>query len=173
MEQYRKTPRACFLSYDEGDFFITICIRDRKHHFGEIENNVMHYSETGRFCFSELEKASQYNPRIKIPVFTVMPNHIHFIIHLEKDDMEEENIEQRNPNPSLRPKIDSKRKVALLSKYVSSLKGSVTKFAKAKGIDLKWQGRYHDHYIRGPHDGNNISEYIVNNVYRWDSDCFK
>lgn len=87
--------------------------------------------------------------------------------------MEEENIEQRNPNPSLRPKIDSKRKVALLSKYVSSLKGSVTKFAKAKGIDLKWQGRYHDHYIRGPHDGNNISEYIVNNVYRWESDCFR
>lgn len=45
MTQYRKTPRAQFLDYDEGDYFITICTHDRKHYFGEIYNGEMAQAE--------------------------------------------------------------------------------------------------------------------------------
>lgn len=40
------------------------------------------------------------------------------------------------------------------------------------GLEFAWQPRYHDHKIRGVQDGNNISDYIENNVYNWESDCF-
>lgn len=59
-----------------------------------------------------------------------------------------------------------------LSRYISSLKGVVTKYARSRNIEFDWQSRYYDHYVRGNFDGNNISEYILNNVAKWESDCF-
>ena len=34
----RKTPRASWIEYNEGMYFITICTRDKKHYFGMIQN---------------------------------------------------------------------------------------------------------------------------------------
>lgn len=45
-------------------------------------------------------------------------------------------------------------------------------YARRNNIDFGWQSRYHDHIIRGAHDGNRIADYIKNNVARWGADCF-
>ncbi|MBD5234041.1 MAG: hypothetical protein HDS65_07685 [Bacteroidales bacterium] len=60
-----------------------------------------------------------------------------------------------------------------LSVVVGGYKQAVTMFARRNNIAFNWQGRYHDHIIRGAHDGNRIDEYIENNVARWDADCYK
>lgn len=179
MEQYRKSPRANFLDYDEGTFFVTICTKNRSHFFGEIANGEMQLSEIGKYVDLQLQSASVYCEDIEVPLFVVMPNHIHAIICcrdmpsvcLVGNNMEA-NIQQRNPNPSLRANPTCQRHVPTLSRYLSSLKGAVTKFAKLHNMNFGWQARYYDHYIRGNHDGNRVSEYIINNVANWQKDCF-
>ena len=175
MEQYRKSPRAIFLDYDGGDFFITICTRDRMHYFGEIVDGHMIMSEVGEFLTAQLSEYSLYIRDVEIPLFTVMPNHLHAIVHVKGEydpDRRYDNREQRSVNPHLRSNPAEPQEMPKLSTYIRSLKGAVTKFAKSHGIEFAWQSRYHDHYIRNAHDGNNIAEYIINNVARWDKDCF-
>lgn len=59
-----------------------------------------------------------------------------------------------------------------LGNIVGAIKADVTRFARRNDIEFNWQSRFHDHIIRGTHDGNRITEYIENNAARWDSDCF-
>ena len=39
--------RAQWHNYDGGEYFVTICTRDREHYFGEIAGGKMHLSEMG------------------------------------------------------------------------------------------------------------------------------
>lgn len=82
MDQYLKSPRANFLDYDGGDYLITICTTQKIQYFGEVFDNEMHLSEIGIFVTSQLNLASNYYSDIEIPLFVVMPNHIHLIIRV-------------------------------------------------------------------------------------------
>lgn len=175
MEQYRKSPRAMFLDYQYGDFFVTICTRHHRHYFGEIMNGNMELSGLGKFLDEQLASGNKFNDRAVVLQYVVMPNHLHAIIHVDSDGIcpyAESEPFNRNPNPSLRTDHAAKRCNPALSRYINSLKGAVTKFAAKNGYEFEWQSRYHDHYIRGPHDGNRISEYIAANVERWEKDVF-
>lgn len=169
MDQYRKSPRASFLTYDSGCFFITICTQEKHHYFGEIIDGNMILSDIGNFVTKQLEKANQYCDYITVPLFVVMPNHIHAIV-INSSIKHINPVNQRNPNPSLRTNSTSQRDVPTLSRYISSLKGAVTKYARANNIHFGWQPRYHDHLIRNTHEGNIIAEYISDNIARWATD---
>lgn len=176
MNQYRKSPRAQFLDYNGGTYFVTICTRDRKNYFGDISNNEMQYRDLGLFCCRQFEDVSSFCANIEIVVYTVMPNHVHAIIKVGTDDItpySEVDIFQRAPNPYFRPNSDSERTVPLLSRYISSFKGAVSKYAKSLGGDFGWQSRYYDHLIRGACDWDKIYDYIINNVSRWETDCLR
>ncbi|MCM1489935.1 MAG: transposase [Muribaculum sp.] len=174
-KQYRKTPRASFIDYDAGYFFITICTKNRFHYFGEIENAEMHLSNLGMFLYNQLFIANEINKCIEVLLFVVMPNHLHAIIYVKPNSLNfslNSPIQQRSPNPSLRANSTCQRHVPTLSRYVNSLKGSVTKYAKSLSLQFEWQSRYHDHAIRNLNEMNRISEYIMNNVSNWKQDCF-
>ena len=83
MEQYRKSPRAKWIEYDEGIYFITICTLHKKHYFGEIANAEMRLSSIGEFVYNELENVTQRHEHINIPQFVVMPNHIHAVVVID------------------------------------------------------------------------------------------
>jgi REP element-mobilizing transposase RayT len=85
--------------------------------------------------------------------YVVMPNHIHALITI-------------NDTPN-RPQDRE-----VLGVVVGGLKQAVTRFARRNNIEFDWQKRFHDHIIRSYRDGNNISEYIANNVANWGADCF-
>ena len=174
-DQYRKTPRANWIDYDKGIFFITICTKNRIHFFGSIADGVMNLSEIGDIVERHLLTASQYLENIDIPLYVIMPNHIHMIVCIDnkRDDGDDTNpISQRNPNPVLRANSTYQRHVPTLSKYINSFKGAVTKEARKISSDFSWQSRYHDHLIRNDREANKISDYIINNVARWGEDCF-
>lgn len=173
MKQYRKSPRAPFLDYNVGMYFITICTKNRQHFFGEIYNERMHLSKIGKFLESQLSSAHYFCANVEVPLFVVMPNHIHLIVSITdagtSADVDSDNL-RRSPNPYLRDDAKCKRFSPALSRYINSIKGTVTKFAKTNDIEFGWQPRYHDHAIRSTRDCNNISDYILNNVIRWGMD---
>ena len=156
----RKSPRADFHDYSGGDYFITICTKNKSHYFGEITNGQMRLSPLGEFTTNAIDSLHSHYPYAEVRVSIVMPNHLHMIIHI---DTEEKNTRL--------PKQRTAQRTAL-SVIVGGLKQSITCFAKRNNLMFGWQGRYHDHIIRGVQEGNRIEEYILNNVARWADDCF-
>ena len=185
----RKSPRADWLAYNEGRYFVTVCTRDHRHCFGKIENGVMTMTKVGMYLDNELKNATSRHPHIEIVQYVVMPNHFHAIINIvgTRRAVSVENTTDGNVG-TLRAAsetnncihTDAARYVptqkgyqrSMLSTFIGSLKSAVTKYAHECGIPFAWQPRYHDHAIRDWKDNNNISQYIENNVMNWEKDCF-
>lgn len=178
MPNPRKSPRANWIDYDCGLFFITICTKSRIHYFGKVLDGEMILSEIGKIVDEELSRPELHHPEIYIPLYCVMPNHVHLIVGIKPDQQEHPDMAhqvstaQRNPNPSQRANPYIKRHVPILSKYIASMKSAVSKSAHTINRDFGWQIRYHDHEIRDTRDANHISDYIVNNPINWEMDCF-
>ena len=160
----RKSPRASFSNYLGGDYFVTMCTKDKAHYFGTIANGEIHYTSLGYYCRQQLDDITLHYPYAQVRLYVVMPNHIHAIIHIE--DSSEKDLQKgfqfsQLPNHRM-----------ALGVVVGGFKRDVTLYAKRNYIQFGWQGRYHDHVIRGARDGNRIVDYIKTNVMRWDNDCF-
>ena len=195
----RKSPRADWLAYNEGRYFVTVCTRDHKHCFGKIENGVMTMTKVGRCLDDELKNATSRHPHIEIVQYVVMPNHFHAIINIvgtrravsventtdgnvgtlraasENNDCNDDNADTARRVPTIEERLTKGigiHRLPLLSTFIGSLKSAVTKYAHECGIPFAWQPRYHDHAIRDWKDNNNISQYIENNVMNWEKDCF-
>jgi REP element-mobilizing transposase RayT len=82
--KYRIEPNRCkYWDYSApGKYFLTICINKRECILGNVVNKKMELSKFGEFVETEIRKISQYNPRIILDEWKVMPNHIHLIIEL-------------------------------------------------------------------------------------------
>ncbi len=171
--------RAEFHDYSGGEYFVTICTRDKIHYFGKIIDGVMIVSTVGKFAHYAMETLHTHYSYVEVPLFVVMPNHIHAIICIRentgnpaatnKDDLPDAHapVTQKSDAPGCIPTIRT-----ALGVVVGGFKQAVTRFARRNSIEFGWQKRYHDHIIRGATDGNRIAEYIETNVARWSNDCF-
>lgn len=165
----RKTPRATWLDYNEGEYFVTICTQGHKHFFGNIHQGKMLLSEIGKHLVACIENTPHHQPHIRIVQYVVMPNHFHAIIKVGTQPDTACRVPTKVDRFEQRINI---RRLPLLSAYIGTLKSVVTRFAQQRGIQFAWQPRYHDHLIRGIEDWNNISQYIENNILNWETDCF-
>ena len=150
----RKSPRASFHDYQAGIYFVTICTKDKRHYFGKVQDGIMHLSPIGEFCQQQWEEVSGHYPYATVPLFIVMPNHVHAIVSINQ---ETECAIQKTDREAL-------------ATVIGGVKREVTMFARKRKIEFDWQSRYYDRIIRNMWEGNNIANYIENNVARWDSD---
>jgi putative transposase len=86
--KYRiNTSRAKWWDYkNEGDYFITICTKNREHLFGYVKDGEMILNEYGKIvsnCWYDLP--NHYN-NIILDEFQIMPNHIHCIVGVDNSD---------------------------------------------------------------------------------------
>ena len=72
--------RADWHDYNGGTYFVTICTQNREHFFGEIENGEMVLSEIGHYTNQNISEIPQHNPYAEIPLWVVMPDHVHMIV---------------------------------------------------------------------------------------------
>lgn len=181
-----KSARATWCNYNEGLYFITICTAGKRHFFGEIEDAEMLFTEIGKYvqyCISQIEQLHQ---NVIVPYFVVMPNHVHLIISLTTDMPYTAGVvetshcgvsTQQTPQCDVSTVDTKMHKIAKhcgrVSHLITQFKSSVTKYAKKNAIEFGWQSRFHDHIIRNQDELKKISDYIQNNVYKWDSDCYK
>lgn len=168
--------RAKWHDYDGGVYFVTICTKNKEYFFGYIKHDEMHLSIIGRCVFENLENVSKHYVYAEVPLFVVMPNHIHAIIFIDYDrdvacnaskDKAINNTNTANQSMSI---ISPKR--GTLAVVIRGIKSAVTKYANENGVAFGWQERYHEHIIRNTGEMNRIADYIENNIARWESDCF-
>ncbi len=114
----------------------------------------MHLSPIGEFCQQQWEMVSVHNPYASVPLFVVMPNYVHAIVSI-------------NQSTELAAQETVRETLAIV---VGGVKREVTMFARKHKIAFDWQSRFYDRIIRNMQEGNNIANYIENNVARWDSD---
>ena len=85
---------------NNGSYFITICSGNRKHFFGEIENNdnqkTMVLNEIGIFAENFWIEIPKHFPFVELGNFIVMPNHIHGILIINSLQNDNENSLQCN-----------------------------------------------------------------------------
>ena len=190
-DKYRiNTARAWWHDYDGGAYFITICTKGREHYFGEIEDGKMVLSEIGDYSRQCIEQISQHNPYAEIPLYVIMPNHLHLIVfivetvhapspknHPFKDNLETVHAPSLQPSRWKNDNVDKEmqfisKKKHRLAVTIGSLKSAITHFANQNAIDFAWQPRFHDRIIRDQPEMNRIATYIENNVANWKDDEF-
>ena len=201
MDIYR-IPSSRLEYWDYGwkaTYFVTICTAGRENYFGTITNGVMNLSEIGKIVQEEWIKTPKIRPdmNIRLGEFIVMPNHIHGIILIGRnqynkynlglndvetqyDDVETQCIaslqsDQTQSKQSLETRLP-KNKFAPQSKNLASIirgfKSSVTKQSRLIHADFGWQTRFHKHIIRNKQSYFKIRNYIRNNPGYWVNDQF-
>ena len=183
--------RAAWHNYNGGLYFVTICTHDHGHFFGEIVNGEMQLSEIGEYADMQLKTVASHYEYAEIPLWVVMPNHIHAMIAIDgyktphkKRDVGKITVEtfhetslQQNETPlqqkgTTTPIERATVMQSWLSVVVRQFKQSVTRFAKSNHIYFAWQARFHDHIVQNVDEMNMISNYIKNNPARWGADRF-
>lgn len=153
-----------------GVYFITICTKNRKHYFGEIE--IVSSVKTQNFASLQQTPIGQsasdcwyiipdHFPFVLLDEFVVMPNHVHGILVINK-------TQQPSPLTGNRFGPQSKNLASILRGY----KIGVTNFARDHNLPFHWQPRFHDHIIRNEGELERIRKYIRNNPDNWKEDNF-
>ncbi len=77
----------------EGMYFITMCIKNRKCILGEILEDKMQINDIVKVVEKELLGVKVKFPKFNINIYQIMPNHIHFILEIvDKTDISIGNI---------------------------------------------------------------------------------
>jgi len=190
-DKYRiDSARAWWHDYDGGAYFITICTKDREHFCGEINDGKMILSKIGQYTKQCIEQIQQHNPYAEIPLYVIMPNHLHLIVNIVEtvhapshNTQNENDISETVHAPSLQPnrwKNDTineemqfiskqKRRLAVT---IGNMKSAVTHYANQNHHYFAWQPRFYDRIVRDQPEMNRIASYIENNVANWVDDEF-
>ena len=142
----RKATRLPDYNYAEQNYyFITICTNEKKCIFGFAGN----LNDYGKIALESIQSISQIYDGIFVDKYVVMPNHIHAIIAIEKENG------------------------VSLTRVVGQYKMTVTKRIHQNEKNVKvWQRSFHDHIIRNQDDYQRIWLYIHGNPQNWKKDCF-
>ena len=181
LNRYRlQSARAAWHAYNGGMYFVTICTKNREHYFGEIENGEIHLSEIGEYTQICIQHTHEHNPYAEIPLWVVMPNHIHAIVVIDGDKIPYDKRTIKTTNGGMvetfhETSLQEPIKIATqmqswLSVVVRLCKQSITRYANEHAITFVWQPRFYDHIIRNIGEMNRIAGYIEQNVAKWECD---
>lgn len=181
--------RADWHAYDGGTYFITICTAHMLHYFGEIKGGKMVYTEIGNYLDEQIKTtpALRKDMNVEIPLYVIMPNHIHLIIIIDNDNnnIRTDAIKRRKHcvstvkntqcstdavPASQNTKFAPQRKN--LASIIRGIKSATTSFARKNDIEFAWQSRFHDRIVRNQNECNRIANYIENNIAKWEYDKY-
>jgi putative transposase len=156
---HRRSTRIIGYDYRQaGAYFVTICSFQRQPIFGKLVDEEVRLSPIGQFVKDHWLAIPANNSYIDLDLFVVMPNHIHGILWIHKDQCSSDNTYVRGK--------DYRRNSGSLGRIIGSFKGACTRrvqqaFPLSK-IDL-WQRNYYEHIVRNDADLQRIKEYILHN----------
>lgn len=192
MDKFKNTyripsARAGWHDYKGGMYFVTVCTAGMERYFSKICNDEMHLSEIGVIAQQNIEQVHTHYPYAQIPMYVIMPNHIHAIVCIDDDTANNysknvaicRDVARNVSTGTGTGKTVKNEKMSQISPQRGSLatvirgiKSATTRYANTNGIKFAWQSRFHDHIIRDSEECNRIAEYIENNIIKWNDDEF-
>lgn len=132
----------------QGAYYVTVCVHDRKCIFGDVQDDEMVLSDMGKIAEFTWMDLSRHNTNIKLDKFIVMPNHLHGIIKI---------VREGHGLPEI------------VRQFKTFTAKRINQTNQTQGSRL-WQRNYYEHVIRDEDDLNRIREYIINNAMKWEED---
>ncbi len=134
-------------------YFVTICTQNRCCILSDIRRGGALLRPVGQICEQQIKLLEQ-RYKIHIKSYVIMPNHIHMLLALER--------EEQSPAPTV-------------SDIVCCFKSLTTKLANQaenKPHRKIWQRSFYDHVVRNEQDYFEIQKYIDENPLKWELDKF-
>jgi REP element-mobilizing transposase RayT len=158
-----------------GAYFITLCTQNREHLFGEILSGEMQLNAFGRIAYQEWLKTPEIRSNLELDVFVIMPNHMHGILLLTSPPIRKGVLHTPQPENNMarrvQPQLQSPSET--VGAIVRGYKSAVTRQINSiRGNVPVWQRNYYEHIIRDERAYHHISEYILNNPFKWEADMF-
>jgi putative transposase len=152
-----------------GWYFVTICTKGRKIHFGRVIDGSMNLSDIGAYANACWQEIPTHHCKVEIDEFIVMPNHVHGIVVITDPERLPElrrrgKIRRTMELSSVHPKSGS------VGAVVGSFKAAVSYWCRTQNLEFAWQPRFHDRIIRGKNSLNAVREYIRENPTNWERD---
>ncbi|WP_317855307.1 transposase [Chakrabartyella piscis] len=155
----RKSIRLKEYDYSSnGAYFVTICTHQKQCIlWGDVGNGLDHSANLpltpiGEIAQKDMEDISKHFPYVQVEKYVIMPNHIHAIIMINKN---EDMAEWSRPFPTLS---------AIIGLYKSGVSRKV-------GSSI-WQKSFHEHIIRNQTSYDEIWQYIDTNPMKWELDQY-
>ena len=184
-----RIPSARMRNWDYGwnaSYFVTICTGGRQCYFGDINDEQVILSEIGILADKFWLEIPDHFPHVKLDEHIIMPNHIHGIIIIEKNDVTNgngiaSNLDTGTSNSVMEtPKLgvstgtiggkNDKWKSGVLGVIINQFKRICTIESRKINAGFVWQSRFHDHIIRDQKSLDNIRAYIRENPKKWKGD---
>ena len=190
-----------------GFYFITLVTQNRECNLGKIDGRdarpcvstpcvstpCVSLSSFGEIVDNEWIKSFEIRNELFLDKYIIMPNHLHAIVVLEKNQTKTNNMDclpvETHGRASLlrraslrRASLRFVRKPQSISSFISGFKSSVnTKIdnyideyhlgnPKYNRKNHFFQSNYHDHIIRNEKEYDLISQYIIDNPSKWKTD---
>jgi REP element-mobilizing transposase RayT len=169
MESGLKHPKRKLLRLKDFDYsteaayFVTICTRNKEEFFGRVITEKMVLNDPGKMIEEWWKKLEHRYEDVILEKYIVMPNHLHGIIMIIRDDIVW-------ADPCVRPKknlslsdIIKWFKIMTTNQYIKNVKER-----NWRTFDKRlWQRSFYDRIIRDGRELNNIRAYIMNNPIKW------
>ncbi len=178
MNKYPKRKQIRLKNYDyanNGYYFITIGSKNKENIFGEYNKcvgeglassrNNIQLSKIGKIIDKQWNDIPNQCNNIELDEYIVMPNHIHGILIVNKNDINKR--EGASPSPTISNIIGS---------FKSKCSIGYLKYIKQNNLDISgqiWQRSFYDHVIRNERSLNAVREYISNNPENRETENFK
>ena len=172
----RKNIRIPGYDYSKpGYYFITICTKNRKNILSRIVGVGVPDDPYNKYVKKQLQNCDNYQiqltyigtivekyinsinyiyKEIKIDNYVIMPNHVHMVCVISKNN----NESSRTPN---RTKVQ-----------IPFLVSTFKRFINKECNNSIWQRNYYEHVIRNENEYIKILEYIENNPFDWKNDKY-
>jgi REP element-mobilizing transposase RayT len=177
-KHHRRSIRLKDYDYSqEGAYFVTICVYNGEHLFGDIVGEEMRPNPFGRIVQEEWLRSAQIRREVDPDEFRVMPNHVHGIVIISggsgaqtalpaaKDGRPPvaptSGLWQRRPAGPARKSLG-----AFVAGFKSAVTGGINRMRATPGAEV-WQRDFFEHVVRDDESLNAIREYIINNPAQW------
>ena len=154
----RKDLRLKGFDYSKtGTYFLTICTQNRKNILSTIVGEgfpLPQLTSYGEIVDGWIQRIPQKYPEASIDCYVIMPNHIHILLSLVKNDG------RGNPSPTADTVIGWLKYQS--TKEINLLRGT--------SGDKVFQRSFFDHVVRNRDDYSEICRYIYENPMRWRCD---
>jgi REP element-mobilizing transposase RayT len=186
----RKSIRLKDYDYtQQGVYYVTVCVNDRKCVFGDVRNCEMVLNECGKMVDKWWQELKRKYNMIEIDEYKIMPNHLHGIIvivgadlcvrpdngdnvnnnRINNYDIDNINIKRQTCRSAPTPMVGTIIqwfKTMSLNEYIRNVKNN-----NWPKFDIRfWQRNFYEHVIRYESDLARIREYIINNPANWEKD---
>jgi putative transposase len=150
-----------------GVYFITFCTKNRVPYFGKIIGGQMFLSEMGLIVKNFIEEIRKHFPFAELGEYIVMPDHVHFILVINKGLYNSNRWIVRESFTDVQPGGRGGRKAewkpGSVGVILNQLKRICTIHCRKIDKSFSWQTRFYDHIIRDQRAFRNISRYIASN----------